>query len=57
MSDTIEAVYTTLRDLMDVLATGDPPLDSPEFQEHRLRHARAVWDARAAMRGDLERRG
>ncbi|MFF3330321.1 hypothetical protein ACFYWX_12305 [Streptomyces sp. NPDC002888] len=56
MSDAIEAVYATLRELMEVLAAGNPPLDSPEFQEHRLRHARAVWDARAAMRGDLERR-
>lgn len=56
MSDAIEAVYTTLRDLMDVLAAGEPPLDSPEFQEHRLRHAQAVWDARSAMRQDLERR-
>ncbi|MGY6020538.1 hypothetical protein [Streptomyces spinosirectus] len=33
-----------------------PALDSPEFQEHRLRHGRAVWAARAAMRRDLDRR-
>ncbi|WP_367322265.1 hypothetical protein [Streptomyces sp. HUAS ZL42] len=54
LSDLLEAVYATLRELLEVLAAGDPPLDSPEFQEHRLRHGRAVWAARAAMRRDLD---
>lgn len=56
LSDVIEGVYTTLRELQGVFAAGDPPLDSPEFQEHRLKHAKAVWAARAAMRGDLDGR-
>jgi hypothetical protein len=56
LSDVLEDVYATLRELQEVLAGGDPPLDSPEFQEHRLRHGQAVWAARAAMRRDLERR-
>ncbi|MEU6259109.1 hypothetical protein [Streptomyces sp. NPDC047043] len=56
LSDVLEDVYTTLRELLEVFAAGDPPLDSPDFQEHRLRHGRAVWAARAAMRRDLERR-
>ncbi|MFJ8538765.1 hypothetical protein [Streptomyces sp. NPDC093591] len=55
MSDVLEKVYATLRDLQDVFAAGDPPLDSPELQERRLQHAEAVWAARAAMRRDLER--
>ncbi|MFE2629426.1 hypothetical protein ACFYZU_24680 [Streptomyces sp. NPDC001651] len=54
MADALEAVYATLRDLQDAFATGDPPLDSPAMQERRLRHAEAVWSARAAIRGDLE---
>jgi hypothetical protein len=54
MADALEAVYATLRDLQDAFATGDPPLDSPAMQERRLRHAEAVWAARAAIRGDLE---
>lgn len=54
MSDVLETVYATLRELQDVFAAGDPPLDSPELQEHRLRHAEAIWAARAAMRRDLE---
>ncbi|MFJ8107496.1 hypothetical protein [Streptomyces sp. NPDC096132] len=53
LSDVIERVYETLRDLLDVLAGGEPPLDSPEFQERRLQHGRAVWAARTAMRRDL----
>jgi len=57
MSDVLESVYATLRDLQDVFAAGDPPLDSPELQERRLKHAEAVWAARAAMRRDLDRRG
>ncbi|WP_405584594.1 hypothetical protein [Streptomyces sp. NBC_01092] len=57
MSDVLEDVYSTLRDLLEVFAAGDPPLGSPELQERRLRHAEAVWAARAAMRGDLERAG
>ena len=56
LSDLLEAVYATLRELQEMFAAGDPPPDSPEFQEHRLRHGRAVWAARAAMRRDLERR-
>ncbi|MGW5196499.1 hypothetical protein [Streptomyces spiralis] len=56
MADVIEAVYTTLRDLLEAFAAGSPPLDSAEFQEQRLKHARAVWAARAAMRRDLRRR-
>ncbi|MEY9992320.1 hypothetical protein ABIE67_004352 [Streptomyces sp. V4I8] len=55
MSDLLEGVYATLRDLQEVFAAGDPPLDSPELQERRLKHAEAVWAARAAMRRDLER--
>ncbi|MFD7388027.1 hypothetical protein ACFV46_06135 [Streptomyces sp. NPDC059852] len=54
MADALEAVYATLRDLQDAFATGDPPLDSPAMQERRLKHAEAVWAARAAIRGDLE---
>ncbi|MFF7331049.1 hypothetical protein [Streptomyces sp. NPDC008150] len=53
MSDTIEAVYASLRELADVFAAGTPALGSPAFQEVRLRHAEAVWAARAAMRADL----
>ncbi|MCZ4607647.1 hypothetical protein O3S80_28575 [Streptomyces sp. Lzd4kr] len=55
MSDVLENVYATLRDLQDVFAAGEPPLDSPELQERRLMHAKAVWAARAAIRRDLER--
>ncbi|WP_406254996.1 hypothetical protein [Streptomyces chartreusis] len=55
MSDVLENVYATLRDLQDVFAAGEPPLDSPELQERRLKHAKAVWAARAAIRRDLER--
>ncbi|MEU7304543.1 hypothetical protein AB0950_25760 [Streptomyces sp. NPDC007189] len=51
----MEDVYTTLRGLLEVYAAGDPAPDTPEFQEHRLRHAQAVWTARAAMRAALER--
>ncbi|MER5433187.1 hypothetical protein [Streptomyces sp. NPDC002588] len=53
LSDVIEGVYETLRELLEILALGEPPLDSPAFQEHRLRHGQAVWAARAAMRSDL----
>ncbi|MFJ8633855.1 hypothetical protein [Streptomyces sp. NPDC093568] len=53
MSDVLEEVYSTLRDLQDAFAAGDPPLDSPELQARRLKHAEAVWAARAAMRRDL----
>ncbi|MGI5376356.1 hypothetical protein ACQEV2_19275 [Streptomyces sp. CA-251387] len=56
MSDVLEKVYATLRDLQDAFAAGDPPLDSPEWQERRLQHAEAVWAARAAMRRDLGHR-
>ncbi|MCH5674696.1 hypothetical protein [Streptomyces gilvus] len=56
LADVLEDVYATLRELLEVLALGVPALDSPEFQEQRLRHGRAVWAARAAMRRDLERR-
>lgn len=56
MSDVLEKVYATLRDLQDAFAAGDPPLDSPELQERRLQHAEAVWAARAAMRRDLDHR-
>ncbi|MFI6657330.1 hypothetical protein ACIBL8_17655 [Streptomyces sp. NPDC050523] len=56
LSDVLEHVYATLRDLEEVLAAGQPTLDSPEFQEHRLRHGQAVWAARVAMRRDLDRR-
>lgn len=38
-----------------MFAAGEPPLDSPELQERRLKHAKAVWAARAAIRRDLER--
>ncbi len=55
MSDLLEDVYATLRDLQEVFAAGDPPLDSPELQERRLKHAEAIWAARAAMRRDLDR--
>ena len=55
MSDLLEAVYATLRDLQDGFAAGDPPLDSPQLQDRRLRHAEAIWAVRAAMRRDLER--
>jgi hypothetical protein len=55
MSDVLEDVYATLRDLQEAFAAGDPPLDSPELQERRLKHAKAVWAARAAMRRELER--
>ncbi|MGI5409434.1 hypothetical protein ACQEV9_21890 [Streptomyces chartreusis] len=55
MSDVLENVYATLRDLQDVFSAGEPPLDSPELQERRLKHAKAVWAARAAIRRDLER--
>lgn len=54
-SDLLEDVYATLRDLQDVFAAGDPPLGSPELQERRLKHAAAVWAARAALRRDLDR--
>ncbi|MET7690975.1 hypothetical protein ABZT06_23845 [Streptomyces sp. NPDC005483] len=53
MSDVIEAVHGTLRELQDVLAADDVPLGSPALQEHRLRHAKAIRAARAAMRRDL----
>ncbi|MFI7410489.1 hypothetical protein ACIBU0_17685 [Streptomyces sp. NPDC049627] len=56
MSDVLENVYATLRDLQDAFAAGDPPLDSPELQARRLKHAEAVWAARAAMRRDLGHR-
>ncbi|MGW2519950.1 hypothetical protein ACWC09_23615 [Streptomyces sp. NPDC001617] len=56
MADVLEEVYGTLRELQEIFATGEPSLDSPEFQEQRLRHGQAVWAARAAMRRDLERR-
>ncbi|MEV5527913.1 hypothetical protein [Streptomyces prunicolor] len=56
LSDVIEEVYATLRELEDVFTAGQPALDSPEFQERRLKHAQAVWAARAAMRRDLEHR-
>ncbi|MFE7166938.1 hypothetical protein [Streptomyces sp. NPDC057616] len=55
LSDVLEDVYATLRELQDILAAAEPPLDSPEFHEHRLRHGQAVWAARAAMRRDLDR--
>ncbi|MET9965553.1 hypothetical protein ABZZ80_06410 [Streptomyces sp. NPDC006356] len=55
MSDLLEDVYATLRDLQEVFAAGDPPLDSPELQERRLKHAEAIWAARAAIRRDLDR--
>lgn len=57
MSDVLEKVYATLRELQDVFAAGDPPLDSPQVQERRRRHAEAIWAARAAIRRDLERTG
>ncbi|MFI9825384.1 hypothetical protein ACIHFC_33840 [Streptomyces sp. NPDC052013] len=56
MSDVIERVYEALRDLLEVFASGQPSLDSPELQEHRLRYGKAVWAARASIRQDLERR-
>ncbi|MGW5429484.1 hypothetical protein ACWET9_20080 [Streptomyces sp. NPDC004059] len=55
MADVVEDVYSSLRELLEVFAAGDPALYTPEFQEHRLRHAQAVWAARAAMRAALER--
>ncbi|AOR33603.1 hypothetical protein BFF78_23305 [Streptomyces fodineus] len=55
MTAVVEDVYASLRELLEVFASGDPALDTPEFQEHRLRHAQAVWAARAAMRAALER--
>jgi hypothetical protein len=55
LSDALEDVYTTLRELQEVLAAGDPSLDSPEFEEYRLGHGQAIWAARAAIRRDLER--
>ncbi|MFF4689597.1 hypothetical protein [Streptomyces sp. NPDC001307] len=55
MADVVEDVYASLRELLEVFAAGDPALDTLEFQEHRLRHAQAVWAARAAMRAALER--
>ncbi|MFD5794384.1 hypothetical protein ACFWIO_12750 [Streptomyces diastatochromogenes] len=55
MATVIEGVYASLRELLEVFAAGDPPLDTPEFQEHRLRHAQAVWAARSAMRTELAR--
>ncbi len=51
----MEDVYTTLRELLEVFAAGDPAPDTPRFQEHRLRHAQAVRAARDAMRDALER--
>ncbi|MCL8015047.1 hypothetical protein [Streptomyces sp. AS02] len=57
MSDVLEKVYATLRELQDAFAAGDPPLHSPQLQERRLRHAEAIWAARAAMRRDLEGTG
>ncbi|MEU6775600.1 hypothetical protein [Streptomyces sp. NPDC046759] len=55
MSTVAEDVYASLRALLEVFAAGDPALDTPGFQEHRLRHAQAVWAARAAMRTALGR--
>ena len=55
MADVLEAVYGTLRDLQTAFATGDPALDSAAMQERRLKHAEAVWAARAAIREDLEK--
>ncbi|MFE7275069.1 hypothetical protein [Streptomyces sp. NPDC057623] len=55
LSDLLEDVYATLRDLQDVFAAGDPPLGSPGLQERRLKHAEAVWAVRAAVRRDLDR--
>ncbi|MFF7748489.1 hypothetical protein ACFZCP_04375 [Streptomyces sp. NPDC007971] len=55
MAALVEDVYASLRELLEVFAAGDPPLDTAEFQEHRLRHAKAVWAARAAMRAELAR--
>ncbi|MEU6283080.1 hypothetical protein [Streptomyces sp. NPDC047028] len=56
MSAVIEDVYASLRELLEVFAAGEPALGTPEFEESRLRHARAVWAARAAMREELARR-
>ncbi|ARP71544.1 hypothetical protein LK07_19290 [Streptomyces pluripotens] len=53
MATVVEDVYATLRELLEVLAAGEPALDSAEFQEHRMKHARAVWAARTAMRAEL----
>lgn len=53
MAAVIEDVYGSLRELLEVFAAGDPAPGTPEFQEHRLRHARAVWAAREAMRREL----
>ncbi|MGW1806670.1 hypothetical protein [Streptomyces sp. NPDC002078] len=55
MTAVVEDVYASLRKLLEVFAAGDPALDTPEFQEHRLEHAQAVWAARAALRAALER--
>ncbi|MGI5455835.1 hypothetical protein ACQEWB_22170 [Streptomyces sp. CA-249302] len=55
LSDVLEDVYVTLREFQEFFAAGDQPLDSPEFQEHRLKHGKAIWAARAAMRADLDR--
>lgn len=56
MSAVIEDVYASLRELLEVFAAGEPALGTPEFEESRLRHGRAVWAARAAMRAQLVRR-
>ncbi|MEU6143037.1 hypothetical protein ABZ848_22045 [Streptomyces sp. NPDC047081] len=53
LSDVLEDVYATLRELQEVFAAGEPPLGSREFEEQRLKHGKAVWAARAAMRADL----
>ncbi|MER5943758.1 hypothetical protein ABT121_41450 [Streptomyces sp. NPDC001928] len=57
LDDVLNDVYSPLRDPLEVFAAGDPPLGSPQLQERRLRHAEAVWAARAAMRRELERAG
>jgi hypothetical protein len=43
-------------DWTTLAGTGLGALDSAELQEQRLKHARAVWAARAAMRRDPRRR-
>ncbi|MGW2740732.1 hypothetical protein [Streptomyces sp. NPDC001450] len=45
----------SLLKLLEVFAAGDPALRTPELQGHRLRHAKAVWTARAAMRAEPAR--
>ncbi|MGW0206906.1 hypothetical protein ACWDZ8_14160 [Streptomyces sp. NPDC003233] len=55
MTAVVEDVYASLRKLLEVFAAGDPALDTPDFQEHRLEHAQAMWAARAAMRAAPER--